>query len=109
MYSHEIELFFPPRLIPTLKNLRGNYWRKLIDQIIQETDFGLNTMAFLLFMVRLNGCLSCSLYSYKAMRGCHTCASVTIARFPGNDRELMRLFDIALRDIEVYIGSGDLN
>lgn len=109
MYSHEIELLFPPRIIPTLKDLRGIYWSNLIDQVVQETDYGLNTMAFVLFMVRLNGCLSCSLDSFKAMRGCHSCASIAVERFQGSDRELMRLYDVAHRDMEIYIENVDLD
>lgn len=105
MYSHEIELLFPPRVIPTLKDLRGIYWSDLVDQVAQETDSGLNKMAFVLFMVRLNGCISCSLDSFKAMRGCHSCASVSVERFAGSDRELLDQYDNALRDIENFIES----
>lgn len=107
MYSHDTELLFPPKIIPTLKGLRGNYWNNLIDQIVQESNSDLNQMAFVLFMVRLNGCMSCSSDSYKAMRGCNRCASLSIQRFPGSDSELMLLFQDALSDIEKFMKSHE--
>ena len=107
MYSHNTELLFPPKIIPSLKGLRGNYWNKLIDQIDQESNSELNQMAFVLFMVRLNGCMSCSSDSYKAMRGCYRCASLSIQRFPGSESELMEQFQNALIDIKNFIESHE--
>jgi hypothetical protein len=106
MYSIDTELLFPPKIIPTLKGLRGNYWNNLIDQIVHESKSELYKMAFVLFMVRLNGCKSCSSDSYKAMRGCYRCASLSIKRFPGSDREIMHLFQTALHDSKIYV-EGD--
>jgi len=103
MYSHETELLFPPKIIPTLKGLRGKDWANLIDQIDHTANFDLDQMAFVLLMVRMNGCMSCSADSYKAMRGCHRCALRSIQRFSGTDLDLKRLYRDALNEIEDYI------
>ncbi len=102
MYSYDTELLFPPKIIPTLKGLRGKDWANLIDQVDHTTNSDLDKMAFVLFMVRMNGCMTCSSDSYKAMRGCYRCASQSIQRFSGTDYDLCRLYRDALVEIEVY-------
>jgi len=103
MYSYDTELLFPPKIIPTLRGLRGRDWANLIDQIDQSVNDDLVQIAFVLLMVRMNGCMTCSSDSYKAMRGCYRCASQSIQRFPGTDLDLNRLYRDALNEMEDYI------
>jgi len=62
--------------------------------------------AFGLMMIRLDGCLTCHADSYRAMRGCTTCAQQTIARFKGSDEELLQRFEWARRDVLCYLAEG---
>jgi len=103
MYSYDTELLFPPKIIPTLRGLRGRDWANLIDQIDQSVNDDLVQIAFVLLMVRMNGCMTCSSDSYKAMRGCYRCASRSIQRFAGTDLDLNRLYRDALLEINKYI------
>ena len=64
MYSYDTELLFPPKIIPTLRGLRGRDWANLIDQIDQSVNDDLVQIAFVLLMVRMNGCKTCSSDSY---------------------------------------------
>ena len=103
MYSYDTELLFPPKIIPTLRGLRGRDWANLIDQIDQSVNDDLVQIAFVLLMVRMNGCMTCSSDSYKAMRGCYRCSSLSIHWFPGTYLDLNRLYRDALNEMEDYI------
>jgi hypothetical protein len=96
------ELLFPPRLIPDLKNLRGEEWRNLVERIAALPETDPETLAFCLMMIRLNACLGCVSGSYRFMRGCELCAQQTISRFQGTDEELIELFYKAKEDLERY-------
>jgi hypothetical protein len=41
------------------------------------------------------------------MRGCTLCAQQTIARFKGDDRDLVAAFEQAARDIEHWLETGE--
>jgi len=103
------ELLFPPHLIPDLKDLRGEKWRKLIEYITSLPETHPDTLAFCLMMIRLNACLGCVAGSYRFMRGCELCSQQTIARYQGLDEELINLFQQAQEDLEHYTeGQVDL-
>jgi len=97
------ELLFPPHLIPDLKDLRGEEWRELVEQIASLPETGPEVLAFCLMMIRLNACLGCVSGSYRFMRGCELCAQQTIARFQGTDEELIALFYQAKEDLERHV------
>ncbi len=94
------ELLFPPHLIPDLKDLRGEEWRELVEQIASLPETQPEVLAFCLMMIRLNACLGCVSGSYRFMRGCELCAQQTIARFQGTDEELIALYYQAKEDLE---------
>jgi hypothetical protein len=103
------ELLFPPHLIPDLKDLRGEEWRKLVEYIIELPETHPDTLAFCLMMIRLNACLGCVSGSYRFMRGCELCSQQTIARFQGTDEELIAQFRQAREDLEHHAdGQTDL-
>lgn len=105
MYTKN-ELLFPHYVIPTLRNLRGEEWQQLTAHVLAVPETHESSLAFVLMMIRLNGCLSCETDSYRAMRGCAACATQTLRRFKGADRELSRLFQQALEDIRQHHAYG---
>ena len=105
MYNQDTELLFPPRAISGLQKIRGELWHSLIDRVLQEPSESLERAAFVLMMVRMGGCASCSSDSYRAMRGCSSCSSQTIRRFRGSDDDLIRFYDDARGDMEKYLAS----
>ncbi len=104
MYTNN-ELMFPHYIIPTLKKLRGAEWQTLVEQVAPLSEFHEETLAFMLMMVRLNGCVSCETDSYRAMRGCLACAQQTLRRFKGDDSELIALYQQALVDVRKFADS----
>jgi hypothetical protein len=101
-FTSRTELLFPPRLIPDLKDLRGEKWRELVEHVAPLPETHPDTLAFCLMMIRLNSCLNCVSGSYRFMRGCELCAQQTIARFQGTDEELIEEYERAKRDLERY-------
>jgi hypothetical protein len=61
-----------------------------------------DVLAFMLMMVRLDGCMCCETDSYRAMRGCGACAHQTLRRFKGTDDELMEMFAVALGEVQAF-------
>jgi len=103
------DLLFPPRLIPALRDLRGEVWRAFVDSIIPLPDTHPDKLAFCLMMIRHNSCLSCLSGSYRFMRGCELCALQTVSRFQGTDEELMSGYAQAQADLARYAaGETDL-
>jgi len=100
--SPRTELLFPPRLIPGLRDLRGEKWRELIDRLSPLPEAHPDILAFCLMMIRLNACLGCVSGSYRFMRGCELCSQQTIARYQGTDEELIAQFYQAREDLARY-------
>ena len=100
MYNTDTELLFPSRIISELRDLRGKLWQNLIEDIEKQEETSLDRLAFVLMMARLDGCTTCNADSFRAMRGCTQCASQNIRRFRGNDRELVKMYKEARKDLE---------
>lgn len=101
--SSEIDVLFPPRIIPQLKDLRGDAWRDLVTDILQQAPAAPQRLAFVMLMIRLGGCHNCHADTYRAMRGCLACATQTIKRHRGGDQELLRQFVETQSEIERYL------
>ncbi len=97
------ELLFPPRLIASLRNLRGPEWAALVDRIAKLPETDPDSLAFTLMMVRLDGCVKCHEGSFRYMRGCQLCATQTVMQFKGTDADLGILYQKARRDIDAYL------
>lgn len=102
MYSGN-ELLFPAYVIPKLKELRGQEWRKLVERISKLPESHPDSLAFSLMMIRLDGCLNCETDSFKAMRGCALCAMQNVRRFKGTDHDLIKLFNTARAEVMEYM------
>ncbi len=101
MYADN-ELLFPHHVIPALKKLRGARWEALVDRVLALPEFHEEALAFMLMMVRLNGCVPCETDSYRAMRGCSACAIQTLRRYKGDDETLLAAYDQALGDVRQF-------
>lgn len=101
MYADN-ELLFPYHAIPSLKKLRGPRWQALVERVMCLPETHEETLALMLMMVRLNGCVSCETDSYRAMKGCSACAIQTLRRFKGEDDELLTTYHQALTDVHQF-------
>ena len=97
------ELLFPPRLILSLRNLRGPVWAAMVDRIASLSETDPDSLAFSLLMIRLDDCVKCHEGSFKYMRGCQLCASQTVVQFKGSDEDLVELYAKARTDIHAYL------
>jgi len=102
MYANN-QLLFPHSLIPQLRDIRGPDWAALVDHVQTLPEGHEDSLAFVLTMIRLNGCLSCETDSYRAMRGCDACAIQTLRRFKGTDAELLANYRQALDEVRRHL------
>ncbi len=101
MYAQN-ELMFPYQAIPSLRLLRGPQWQALVERVMGLPETHEETLALMMMMIRLNGCVACETDSYRAMRGCAACALQTLRRYKGSDADLAMLFDQALIDVRQF-------
>jgi hypothetical protein len=102
MYTNN-ELMFPRYVIPVIRDMRGEEWQRLVDEAADMPDNHPKLLAFVLMMIRLNGCMDCETDSYRAMRGCAMCATQTLRRYKGSDQELIEAYAQALDDVEEFL------
>lgn len=100
MNNPDTELLFPMRVIPSLRDQRGEDWSKLVDQIVTLPEWDSSKIAFSSMMMKLAGCLGCSADSFRALRGCTQCSKVIIKRYKGSDQDLLNLFTESKVEIE---------
>lgn len=101
MYTNN-DILFPHSAIPSLKGLRGKEWNALVEHILTLPENHEETLAFMLTMIRLNGCMSCETDSYRAMRGCAACTIQTLRRFKDDDSQLFALYEQALKEVRTF-------
>ena len=97
------ELLFPPRLISSLRDLRGPDWAALVERVAKLPEIDPESLAFTMMMIRLDGCVKCHEGSFKYMRGCQLCATQTVMQFKGTDADLLELYTKARRDVDAYL------
>ncbi len=102
------ELLFTPHLISKLRNLRGEEWTKLIDTLSTLPETHPDALAFAMMMIELGACLSCEMDSYRAQRGCATCARHTIVSFKGSDKQLIKLYENARQAMHQQLSNTEL-
>lgn len=103
MYNSDTEVMFPPRMIGQLRKLRGVDWQRLIDCVSSDGAELIDRAAFTLMMVRIGGCQSCTIDSYRGMRGCTVCVRQTIRRFRGSDQDLIKQFDQCKAELQQFL------
>ncbi len=102
------DLLFTPRLIPQLRNLRGEEWAKFIDHLASLPELHPDALAFSMMMIALGGCLPCEMYSYRAQRGCALCARQTILSYKGNDKQLLKRYEKAKQLVAKHLAEPEL-
>ena len=107
MYNPDTELLFPARVIPTLRDERGKSWLNLVDKAAQKDIDDPDQIAFVLMMIRLNGCTNCHADFFRAMRGCTACSSQNVRRFRGPERELNQMYKKARADLGAHAKKMD--
>lgn len=101
MYTNN-EILFPHHVITSLRKLRGPKWQTLVDRIAKLPETHEETLAFMMMMIRLDGCMACETDSYRAMRGCAACALQTLRRYKGDDEELIEQFQASLEEVRTF-------
>lgn len=102
-YRSDTEILFPMRVAAHLRDLRGTWWRDLVDGAVAAADGSLEQLAFSLLLVRLNGCLTCHTDSHRALRGCTLCALQSVRRYRGDEADLAELYEQAKQDVNSYL------
>jgi hypothetical protein len=97
------EILFPAYVISQLCEARGEAWQNLVRRITDLPEHHEDKLAFMLMMIRLNGCMECETDSYRAMRGCHLCALQTLRRFKGTDEQLLEHYEAARDEVQDYV------
>lgn len=100
------ELLFPAHLIPSLRDLRGEEWRDLVDRVAALPETHPDSLAFVLLMIELDGCLKCNSNNYKFLRGCYLCATQTIQSYKGTDSELLEMYQRARKELSANLQQG---
>lgn len=95
-------LMFPHHVIPSLAKLRGEKWEALVKHVTTLPECHEETLAFMLMMIKLNGCMSCETDSYRAMRGCTACTHQTLRRFKGSDEDLLHMYNLSLEEVRNF-------
>ena len=106
MINERAELLFPARLIPILRNLRGEQWRQLVDRVADLPHTHPDTLAFVLMMVKLGPCMKCHSNNYRFLRGCALCSTQSITSFKGTDGELIKLYRQTQDEIHQHMRRG---
>ncbi len=103
MYQADTEILFPMRVAPHLRDLRGGEWGKLVDKVCTVPEGSISSLAFNLLLIRIASCISCHTHSYRAMRGCTTCAIQAVRRYEGTDQELLIQYDHSVQEVHNHL------
>jgi hypothetical protein len=103
MFNSDTELFFPIRVIPSLRDIRGKGWEKLIDHLGSKSVDEIEEIAFTSLVVKLAGCAGCDADSFRAMRGCTQCARLVLKRFKGSDEDLIAQYELSKSEVSEYL------
>lgn len=100
------ELLFPAHLISSLRELRGEEWQALVDKVAALPETHPDSLAFVLMMIELDGCLRCNSNNYKFLRGCYLCATQTVQSYKGTDNDLLTMYERAKQELNRHFQQG---
>lgn len=100
-------MLFPMRVIPSLGDMRGQEWQKLVEHLSDEQTDDSEKIAMTALVVKLAGCAGCNTDSFRAMKGCTQCARLIIKRFKGNDADLIRNYQECQKEVNTYLSKRD--
>ena len=83
MYT-ENALLFPEDAIPLLEDKRGWQWQQLVQRVEDLPAQHEERLAFMLFMMRMNGCMDCETDCYRQCAvatpaACKPCGVIRVA------------------------------
>lgn len=100
------EFLFAHWAVPKLKELRGSKWRALVEDIARLADTDPDSMAFALTMIRINGCVNCSMHRYRERGGCADCSRFVLTTLSKeSETSLLTRFHAAQKDVNGFIRS----
>ncbi len=105
-FASQAEILFPAHLIACLRDLRGEEWQMLVDQVAALPETHPDNLAFVLMMIELDGCLRCNSNNYKFLRGCLLCATQAVQSYKGSDGELVDLYHRAKQHLTLHLQNG---
>jgi hypothetical protein len=103
MFNSDTELFFPMRVTPTLINVRGKVWDRLVDQVSSSAATDVEKIAFSELVIKLAGCQGCDADSFRAMRGCTQCSHTVLKRYKGSDEDLLEMYEQCQKDVVEFL------
>ncbi len=103
MYE-QIELLFPSRAISSLRELRGEKWRRLVERVLAQPADSVERLGFVLMMSRIVRCNTCSIESQRAFHGCEVCARKALTRLRADEDELLQMHREACEEVEQFLG-----
>lgn len=107
MNTPATELVFPPRLIPSLRDLRDPEWAQLVDRINTLEPSHLDRVAFELMIIRWSGCINCQADSFRAMQGCIQCAAQAVRRYRGSKTDFQNIFTETIYEVNEFMTNLD--
>jgi hypothetical protein len=102
VYSH-CEILFPHSKVNGLKNLKGDDWKELVEEIAMLPETHPDALAFSHMMINICDCLNCDLSSYKAALGCAACSQRTVNALRDDDQQLLQRFNKSQKIIYDYL------
>jgi hypothetical protein len=97
------ELLFPHHSVGALTGLRDEEWDTLVKRIATLPETHVDSLAFLLLVIRTCDCLKCDMGSYKASLGCTVCAQRAVSGDRDLDGRLAQQFEAARGEIIAYL------
>lgn len=97
------EILFPPDLISELRDAGGKEWQQLVDKVAGLEDTHPERLALALLMIRLCSCLECETDSFRAMRGCASCAIQAVHRYRRQEKDLIKQYKATLKEVEAHL------
>ena len=100
------EFLFAHWAVPQLKELRGNRWRALVENIARRSETDPDSMAFALTMIRLNGCVNCNVHRYRERGGCAECSRFVLTILSKEtEPSLLARFHAAQKEVSAFSNS----
>jgi hypothetical protein len=102
MLNPDTELVFPIRILPLLKDLRGEIWKQIITEVLESNNL-VSQVGITILMIKVAGCTTCNADSYRAIRGCTLCSQQAIKRYKVPDKELNQFFRKSCNKVKIFL------
>jgi hypothetical protein len=101
----QLDLLFPPGLIPAIVEARGKFWREKIIMDLAGKSSLISETALILTMARLVNCAACHANSYRASQGCAYCSNQALRRYQGTDDDLLELYKTTIIEVQEFLST----